>query len=134
MGHGLKDSIVEFNGPGNQEGGVGSLGRHGGRGVFRGRVGRGVEGAVDGVINQVVRSGGIPLGREGGIELRQRELLIQMSGDQAQPLRRLFGRQVFRYAGNARGVPEKIRRTKATVGDRRDYHFVCSWYRPVVAM
>jgi hypothetical protein len=33
------------------------------------------------------------LGREGSVKLRQRETLIQMSGDQAQALRRLLGRQ-----------------------------------------
>lgn len=68
-----------------------------------------------GVNNELVRLGGVPFGREGSIEVRQRELLIQMSGDQAQPLRGLFGRQLFRYAGNARGVQE----IEVDIGDRR---------------
>lgn len=35
VGHGLEDGIVELNGPRNEQGGVRSLGRHGGRGRVR---------------------------------------------------------------------------------------------------
>lgn len=39
---------------------------------------------------------GVPLGRERGVEFRQRESLVQVSGDQAQTLRSPGGRQLSR--------------------------------------
>jgi hypothetical protein len=93
MGHGLKNGIIEFDGAWNEQGGVSGLSRHYGRGlrIRDGRRGR----ADEGFIFNVVWGLGDPLGREGGVKLRQRESLIQMPRDQAQALRSPCGRQSF---------------------------------------
>jgi hypothetical protein len=91
MGHGLEDGIVELDGSWDQEGVVRGLRRHVGR--WFGERGRG-NGAINGFIFDVVRYKRVSLGREGGIEVRQRKALVQVSGDQAQTLRSRFGSQL----------------------------------------
>lgn len=61
--------------------------------------------AIGGFIIGVVGSLGVPFGREWGVKFRQRESLIQMSGDQAQALRCLCGRQSFPRGRLSTGEP-----------------------------
>lgn len=80
MGHRLQDSIVKFDGARDEQGVVRGLGRHGRLELFGGgRRNR----EVDRFIFDVVRSEGVSLGREGSVKLRQRQALIQVSGNQA---------------------------------------------------
>lgn len=86
-------------------------------------------GAIGGVIFDVVGSLGVPFGREWGVKFRQRESLIQVSGDQAQALRYLSGRQSFPRVRLSTGEPagkstglrmeEGTKSTKGAIGDRR---------------
>ena len=91
MGHGLENGIVELDGSWDQEGVVRGLSRH--LGSWFGERSR-RNGAIDGFIFDVVRNKRVSLGREGGIEVRQREALVQVSGDQAQTLRSRLGSQL----------------------------------------
>lgn len=83
MGHGLQHGIVELNRARDEQGVVRRLGRHGGL-WSRCRKKR----SVERFILDIVGSEGVSLGREGGVELGQRQALIQVSGDQAEALRR----------------------------------------------
>jgi hypothetical protein len=95
VGHGLQNSIVKLNGARDEQSVVRGLDRrHGGRLGSGGRR----NGTINGFIFDVVRSQGVSLGREGSVQLRQRQALVQVSGDQAEALRRRWGRQLFRFA------------------------------------
>jgi len=102
VGHRLEDGIVEFDGARDEQGVVRGLGRHGGLGLGLFRGGR-KNREIDGFIFDVVGCQGVSLGREGSVKLRQRQALIQMSGNQAEALRGRRGRQLFRFAAD-RGV------------------------------
>lgn len=91
MGHGLENGIVELDRSWDQESVVRGLSRHVGS-WFRERGRR--NGAIDGFIFDVVRNKRVSLGRERGIEVRQRKALVQVSGDQAQTLRRRLRSQL----------------------------------------
>lgn len=82
------------------DGGCGSV-----RGGEEGRRKRSGDGGrtVEGIIFQVVGGERIPFGREWSVQLGQRQPLIQVSGDQTEPLRRLFGRHGSDYSGSHKG-------------------------------
>lgn len=81
VGHGLQDSIIKLNGARDEQGVVRGLGRHDGRLGRRSR-----NGPVNGFIFEVVGGQGVSLGREGSVQFRQRQALVQVSGDQAESL------------------------------------------------
>ena len=134
MGHGLQHGIVELDGARDEQSIVRGLGRHfgGGRSGSRGR------GAIDGFIFEVVRGERVSFGREGSVEFRQRQPLIQVSGNQTEPLRRRFGRQLFRFAAgrgvlmlvlvNSRGKKVQVRGSPPS-GTRLARLGLCTEYR-----
>jgi len=87
VGHGLQDGIVELNGPWDQQGRVRGLRGHAGDGAEGSGLGRGErrgDGAVDGFILDVVGREGVPLGREGRVELGERRALAEVPGNDTQ--------------------------------------------------
>lgn len=89
MGHGLQDRIVEFNGSRDEEGTMGWLRRHLvfvlvvrllGNNI---RVNRG-RGSLDRLIFQIVGLDRQSFGRERRVQFRQRQPLVEMSGNEGQ--------------------------------------------------
>lgn len=62
---------------------------------------------MEGIIFQVVGGKRVPFGREWSVQLGQRQPLIQVSGNQTEPLRRLFGRHGSESSGLSQGEPLK---------------------------
>lgn len=88
MAHGLENLIVKLNGPGDEQSGVGCLGRHGGLLVVLGGWGGGKVSC--GRVGQVVCGAGQSLGGEGSIQGELRSV-VEMSRDETETV---LGRQL----------------------------------------
>lgn len=86
-------------------------------------MGGGKKRRVQRVIFQVIGRKRIPFGREWSVQLGQRQPLIQVSGDQTEPLRRLFGRHGSDSSGLSQGEPLNCTstgwKTSGIAGDER---------------